>query len=79
MYRHVDKQTGNIDYVGQTNDLRRRQQEHARDGRLDPGRQEVHYATVRPGAGKDDLRRTEQAHIGRHDPKGNKTRGGNGR
>jgi hypothetical protein len=51
IYRHVDNDSGAIDYVGQTNDLRKRQQEHARDERLDTSRQHVQYGVAR----NDDL------------------------
>jgi len=79
VYRHVDKESGNVEYVGQTNNLRKRQQEHVRTGTLDPERQYVCYSAAKPDASKDDLCRTEKAHIARHQPSGNKTKGGNGR
>jgi hypothetical protein len=78
-YRHIDKETKTVVYVGQSNDLRVRQQQHARAGRLDTARHVVQYAVARPDATKDDLCRTEQCHIARHNPTGNKTKGGNGR
>ena len=78
-YRHVDKKTKTIVYVGQSNDLRVRQQQHARSGRLDTATHAVQYRVARPDATKDDLCRTEQCHIERHKPIGNKTKGGNGR
>jgi hypothetical protein len=40
-YRHIDKQTKEILYVGQSNDLRVRQQQHARAGRLDTTKHDV--------------------------------------
>lgn len=79
MYRHVDKKTGNVDYVGQTDNLKKRQQEHARSGKLDTSRQKVQYGTAQSGASKDALLKTEVDHIARHKPSGNKTKGGNGR
>jgi hypothetical protein len=79
VYRHVDKSTGTVDYVGQANDLRKRQQEHVRSGKLDPERQFVQYSEARETATKDDLCRTEVEHIARHHPSGNTTKGGNGR
>lgn len=39
VYRHIDKESGNVEYVGQTNNLRKRQQEHVRTGTLYPERQ----------------------------------------
>lgn len=79
MYRHVNKETGKVEYAGQTNDLRKRQQEHARDGKLDTSTQKVAYSTSKPNATKDNLLKTEKEHIKRHDPSGNTYAGGNGR
>ena len=79
VYRHVDKRTGDTTYIGQTEDLRARQQQHVRDGRLNPEKQWVEYSPAKPIASKDDLRNTEKKHIERHNPSGNKTGGGNGR
>ncbi|WP_434528783.1 hypothetical protein [Vibrio sp. K4] len=79
MYRHVNKQTGEIDYVGQTDNLRVRQQQHARDGKLNTSTHDVHYSVARNSATKDDLCETEKDHIKRNKPSGNKTKGGNGK
>ncbi len=79
MYRHVNKEDGKIEYVGQTKDLRTRQQQHARDGKLNTDKQYVQYSEARAGASKSDLCRTEVDHIARHKPSGNTTKGGNGR
>lgn len=79
MYRHVNKSTGKVEYVGQTDNLRVRQQQHARDGKLDTSKQDVHYAVAKKGSTKDDLCDTEKAHIKKKKPSGNKTRGGNGK
>lgn len=79
VYRHVNNETGEIDYVGQTNNLRKRQQEHARAGKLDTNKQSIQFATAKPDATKDQLCETEKAHIAKHNPSGNTTKGGNGR
>ncbi len=79
MYRHIDKETGNIDYVGQTDDLRKRQQEHVRNGKLNPDKQKVQFKESKSDATKEDLLKTEQEHIKRHSPSGNTYKGGNGR
>jgi hypothetical protein len=79
IYRHVDKKTREVVYVGQTDNLRRRQQEHVRSGRLNTDQQFVRYREAKETASKTDLCRTEAEHILRHNPSGNKTRGGNGR
>lgn len=79
MYRHKNKKTGSVDYVGQTDNLRKRQQEHARTGKLDTDKQYVQYSAAKADASKDDLCKTEVGHIARHKPSGNTTKGGNGR
>ncbi|WP_410513468.1 hypothetical protein PaeBR_03140 [Paenibacillus sp. BR2-3] len=79
MYRHINKETGNVEYAGQTDNLRKRQQEHARDGKLNTQTQRVQYATAKTDATKDDLCQTEKVHIARHKPSGNTYKGGNGR
>ena len=79
MYRHRDKETGRVDYVGQTDDIRKRQQEHARSGKLNTDTQYVQYSASKSGSSKEDLCNTEVDHIARHKPSGNSTKGGNGR
>lgn len=79
MYRHRNKITNEIDYVGQTNNIRKRQQEHTRSGKLNPDTQYVQYGTCRDGSSKDTMLQTEKNHIKRHKPSGNSTGGGNGR
>jgi len=78
-YRHINRNTGEIEYVGQTDNLRKRQQEHARNGKLNTENQYVAYKEAKANATKDDLLNTEKDHIKRHNPSGNKTEGGNGR
>lgn len=79
IYRHVNKKTGKVDYVGQTNDLRRRQQEHRAAGTLNLRQQRIEYKEAKLSASRDDLCNTERKHIARHQPTGNTYRGGNGR
>lgn len=79
IYRHVNKETGKIDYVGQTNNLRKRQQEQFRSGKLNLETHKVAYSVSKPNTTKDDLCKTEKAHIKRHNPSGNIYSGGNGR
>ena len=78
-YRHRNKSTDIVEYVGQTDNLRKRQQEHARSGKLDINNQYVQYGVAKSTASKDDLLQTEKEHIARHNPSGNTTKGGNGR
>ncbi len=79
IYRHVNKDNGKVEYVGQTNNLRVRQQQHARDGKLNTLKQYIYYSVAKNRATKDDLCNTEKAHIKSKKPSGNKTKGGNGR
>ncbi len=78
-YRHINKVTGIIEYIGQTDNLRKRQQEHARNGKLNLETQKVAYKVAKPTATKEDLLSTEKNHIAKYKPSGNKTVGGNGR
>ena len=79
IYRHINKSTGEVEYVGQTNNLKVRQQQHANAGKLDTEKQYVQYGTAKSTSSKDDLCNTEVEHITRHKPSGNTTKGGNGR
>lgn len=79
IYRHINKDSGEIDYIGQTDNLRKRQQEHARSGKLNTEKQKVAYSISKTNATKDDLLKTEKDQIRRHNPSRNTTKGGNGR
>jgi hypothetical protein len=79
IYQHINKKTGEVEYAGQTSDLRTRQQQHAREGKLNTETQKVRFKVARDDATKDDLCKTEVDHIARHNPRGNTYKGGNGR
>ncbi|WP_158301768.1 GIY-YIG nuclease family protein [Paenibacillus mesophilus] len=79
IYRHRNKSDSRIVYVGQTDNLRRRQQQHVSSGKLILDTMYIQYAVIKPEATKDDMLNTEKDHIKRHSPEGNKTKGGNGR
>lgn len=79
IYRHKNKDDGKTTYIGQTDNLRKRQQEHERNGKLDTSKQIVAYKEAKPTANKDLLLKKEKEHIKRHKPDGNSTEGGNGR
>lgn len=78
IYRHIDKITNCIIYIGQSLNVRTRQQQHARAGKLDPAKHWVVYTTLKE-LSKQALRIIETTHIKRHNPPGNSCRGGNGR
>lgn len=79
IYRHVDRATGQVNYVGQTGDLRQRTYQHTYGGKFDPSTQRVEYSVARPDASRDALCQGEVRHIAKHQPPGNSTQGGNGR
>jgi len=79
LYHHINKETKTVDYVGQSDTLKKRQQEHARSGKLNTDTHFVRYAESKNDATKDQLLETEKAHIAKHKPSGNTTIGGNGR
>lgn len=79
IYRHIDKETKKVIYIGQTNNLRRRNQEHIRDGNLDLNNYKIGYNICKPNVTRDDWCDTEKKHIKKHRPSRNKYRGGNGR
>jgi excinuclease UvrABC nuclease subunit len=79
IYRHVDRITGEVNYIGQTGNLRQRTYQHTHDGKFNPATQRVEYSVAYPDATRDDLCQGEVRHIAKHQPSGNSTRGGNGR
>jgi len=79
VYRFVNRTTGEIIYIGQTENLRKRLQQHASHGILDLITCKVQYGVARQDATRDDLLFAERTHIERHQPHKNKYGGGNGR
>lgn len=76
-YRIRDEE-GKVVYVGETNDLRRRQREHIRTGKLKPG--ETFDYKVADGRSTSTTRREhEREKIKTHQPERNKSGGGEGR
>ena len=79
LYRHVNKETGATDYIGHSQDLRRRNQEHERLGKLDLDTQFIRYGVAKLDATAKQRQETEKAHISRLPPSGDKAKGGDGR
>ncbi len=79
IYRIKHRKTGLIEYIGQTNNLKRRAREHERDGRYKSIVHTIEYGIASKNTTRDDLLKTEKKHIKKHKPKQNKTIGGNGR
>ena len=79
IYRFIDKETREINYVGQTNNIKRRTQEHTRNGEFNPNSQVVAFSNIKDSVNTDNLLHTEKKHISKHHPTDNKYIGGNGR
>ena len=79
LYRHVNKETGATDDIGHSKDLRRRNQEHERLGKLDLDTQLIRYGVAKLDATPKQRQETEKAQISRLTPSSDKTKGGNGR
>ena len=84
-YRYVNKRTGKVEYVGDSNDLRRRYQEHLRGAppAFDPDKHHFDWKEQNPamdeGEGLRERREKEREKIRQHNPTLNKNRGGGGR
>lgn len=76
-YRFRD-QNASIMYIGETNDLNRRMQEHIRSGKLKAG-YTVEFQVADGRSSSGTRREHERAKIAQHDPKLNRSRGGEGR
>jgi predicted GIY-YIG superfamily endonuclease len=79
LYRHINKESGCVEYIGQTNNIKRRNQEHKAREKLDLSTQKIAYAVAHPDADRQKLCDAEKRHIKKHNPSGNKYKGGNGR
>lgn len=79
-YRWVCKETGEIDYVGETNNLKRRASEHERSEK--PVGRETHHFEWKQADGRfgvDSRRNHEKNKIEQHNPSLNQRLGGGGR
>ena len=76
-YRHRDAK-GNITYIGETNDIRRRSQQHLRSGKLQSD-YSIEYKIADGRSTSRTRREHEQEKIKQHNPVLNKSVGGEGR
>ena len=76
-YRHRDAD-GNITYIGETNDIKRRTQQHMRSGKLQSD-YSVEYKVADGRSSSRTRREHEQMKIKQHNPSLNKSVGGEGR
>lgn len=77
IYRHVRREDNKAQYIGETKQLKTRQLQHIRSGKLDLDKYYVGYAVSDKGAG--ERRQTEIDQIDKHKPEGNGNAGGGGR
>jgi hypothetical protein len=78
IYRHRNKETGKIDYIGATNNGSRRHNEHIRSGKFDPSQQDLGWQRARDGASPEDVYGHETKKIKQHRPPLNRRNGGGG-
>ncbi len=79
-YRWRNKQSGEIEYIGESADLMRRKRQHEKSSA--PWSRETHDFEWKPADrrfGQQARRNHEKAKIAQHTPKGNKNIGGGGR
>ena len=85
VYRYVNKNTERVEYVGQSNNLRRRYQEHPRGAKppLDPNTHHFDWKEqtgfISKALSTLERRIKEQKKIRKHNPILNKNKGGGGR
>ena len=70
--------SGEISYVGETNNLSRRTNEHVKTGMLSPGNT-IEYKIADGRSSSRTRREHEQQKIAQHNPPQNKSKGGEGR
>jgi hypothetical protein len=78
VYRHVNKETGKVDYIGVTNNGARRHEEHKRSGRFNPDQHILEHQPARSGASAEALYDHEKRKIKQHHPAMNQRSGGAG-
>ena len=74
---HIQTSGGNVKYVGVSNNLQRRLQQHIAGDKFKKNNTFV-YGKAKPNISAKTLGRTEKQHIAKHKPYLNKTKGGNG-
>lgn len=77
VYRHVNKSTGSVDYVGQSENIRK--QEHVYSNFINTDTHNIEYSVAKSGSSIDNLYSTAKEHVPRYNPSRNRTQGGNGR
>jgi hypothetical protein len=80
LYRIVARDSRAVEYIGMTNDIRRRIRQHINEsGLLIPDSHVLHYQVPKPGTTEQHLKDWERYKIDLHDPAQNQRAGGGGR
>lgn len=77
----IRSKNGTLEYIGETNNLNRRMNEHLRSGKLPTGKcgGTIEWQTADPHSTSESRRVHERIKIAKHLPRGNKSIGGEGR
>ena len=78
-YRWINKETNEIDYVGETNNLARRKSEHNRSDRFSTDTHDFAWKEADGRSTSKTRRDHEREKIDKHNPSENQRRGGGGR
>ena len=81
VYRYQNKQTGGIDYVGDSVDMRSRTNKHKNQGKpfANPKTHTPQWKEMDGRSTSNTRRKVERSQIEKHNPEYNKSRGGEGR
>ena len=79
LYRFKNKETGEIDYIGESVDLKRRTSQHLRYGDVSRDTHHVEWQAAEDGSTSETRREHEKLKIDQHSPRMNQRRGGGGR
>ncbi len=69
----------NVQYIGLTNNLRKRERQHEKTQKINEDRPYFDYHVANDGISYDDLRREERRKIRKYNPPLNRSHGGEGR
>jgi hypothetical protein len=79
-YRFRNRKTGKIDYIGETNNLKRRKSEHERSEKcISSGTHDFEYKLAHGRSTSNSRRKHEKIKIEQHKPQHNERAGGAGR
>lgn len=79
LYYFRNKHTGDVDYVGETSNLKRRKAEHSASGKLDPAKHEFEFKIADGRSTSKTRRKHERLKINQHEPRLSQRGGGGGR